>query len=462
MLGDSVALVAGTTVIGLANYGLVLALVWLLPPGQFSELASTNSIVLVLVAAANAALPWVVTRAVARSGPGEGGRVRAVTTSLRAASVLGVAGALVVAGLTHPYDPAALQAAAALTVVLVFVSQVGVGHLQGQGRFRRLAGLLVLEALVRVGLGAALALRWGAAGALAGTAVAAGLLVATTGWPARRDLVLRLRDRSSAAYPWGEMRGIAGVQIGVAALSALDVVVGSIIHGASEGMAGYQAMLVFTRAPLFLTGAISAVVYTRLVERPGGQERDGLVGRAVLGYATLAVPLAAVLATVPAAVISLVLPARYVGSISLLLPLAVAGTACGWVNIVTTFFQAESRFVFPTATLWLALPVLAAVESAVGGSLHDLAWTAAAGDATLALVLILAASRRYVRARLRRSAVTAAAATAAGLALLRVARPSPGAWVPAALALTVAALAGGTGRHRITLRHEAARRGALP
>lgn len=443
---DSVALMFGTALVGVANYGLALALVWILPAAQFSEVASTNSLVLVLSTAAVAALPWVVTRAVVRSGADSATRRHTVTVTLVVAAAAGVCGGALLAALAHRYASADVMAAAAVTVVLIFVSQVGNGYLQGKGFFVLLSCFLVIEVILRVGLGAALAAVLGALGAFVGAAAGAAVLTVVTLWIARADI-----GRSHgwlAPYPWVQMGGIGGVQLGVAALTLLDVIVGSLIHGASPGMAGYQAMLVFTRIPLFLTTAISCVIYARLVGEPGAALRDRLTARAALGFGVLVVPLSAAVATLPAALLSVVLPQHYTDSMRLLLPLAIAGIACGWVNLVTTFYQAESHFRFPIIVLWCALPVAAAVESVVGGSLSSLAWTAAAVDSAVALIFVIAHGRHYRGARLVTVFSAAVVATAVAITILHFAGPKPSIWIPTALVITAAAATAGLMRFR--------------
>ena len=423
--------------VGIANYGFVLALAWVLPARQFSELASINSILLVLITVGNAALPWVVTGAVVRFPPNSPQRRQALTVTIGVSLVCAAAGFLVLLALSLSYAGVSVEIAAGAIVVLAFVVQAGSGYLQGRRLFVTLGILMVVEAVIKVGAGSLLAVFFGATGALIGAAAGIGTVVGGSLWFARRETGrsgLPLR-----AYPWHQIIGIGGVQAGVSGLAMLDVIVGSILHGASRVMAGYQAMLVFTRVPLFLTGALSAAVFSRLASGPSPDARDRLVNRAASVYRSLVPPLVAIACTAPAAVLLLVLPSEYRSSFHLLIPLALAGAACGWLNLLTTCYQAEGVFGPPMAVMWATIPIAAELEVLVGQSVTELAWTAAAVDSAVALILVITASRRYQTARLPRSAFASASLAALAVVPLELSAKVPVLWC----AVAVLAVAGG-------------------
>jgi LmbE family N-acetylglucosaminyl deacetylase/O-antigen/teichoic acid export membrane protein len=412
--------------VGIANYGFLLVLVWILPAGQFSELASINAILLILIMVANAALPWVVTRAVVRSAPRSPVRTQAVTVTLGVALVCAAAGFLVLLALSSSYASPGVVLTAGLIIVLAFAAQAGSGYLQGRRLFLLLGVLMVLEAAIKVGAGVLLAVLAGASGALGGTASGIGVLTGVSLWMARRDI--GRSGRPLRYYPWAQIAGIGAVQAGVSALAMLDVIVGSLLHGASHVMAGYQAMLVFTRVPLFLTGALSAVLYMRLASGPEPPARDWVVGRVAATYRSLVAPLVAAACTAPAVLVLLVLPAQYQSSLHLLVPLAIAGAASGWINLVTTCYQAESSFRLPATVVWLSLPIAAVLELLVGRSVTDLAWAAALVNSSDALVLILPANHRYRQSRLSGQAAGTFAVAATAALFLAVAARVPALW----------------------------------
>lgn len=428
---DTAVLMAGTVLVGAGNYGFTLVLVWLLPSRQFSEIASVNAVLMVLSTAATAAVPWVVTRELVRTSD----RVRRRQVSgmtLVVAAAAGAVGAGVLVGVSWPYATAGVQVFAVVTVMAVFVAQVGSGYLQGVRRFALLSGLAVVEVVLKVGLGAGLAGTAGATGALAGGAVGALVWAASGLWLARRDVG---RPALRQGYPWHQMVGIGAVQLGVSALAMSDVIVGSVLDGRSPALAGYQAMLVFARVPLFLTSAMSSAVYPRLVGHDPGAERRQVVVRAVSMYAVLGAVVLAVVSTAPPELLRLVLPHRYVGDQHLLLPLAIAGAAAGASNLFTTFLQADSAFRAPAVVLLGSLPVVMVVEAVLVHPLADLAWASAGAQCVVAAVLVALTVRRHRGAGLVVRAAVGAATAAAGVAVLHQAATVPGLW----LALVVVA-----------------------
>ncbi len=354
------------------------------------------------------------------------------------------AGFLVLLALSASYASPALEAGAAVIVVLAFVVQAGSGYLQGRRLFATLGILMVAEAAIKVGLGSLLAVAIGPTGALIGTAAGIGVVAAVSLRLARADIGrsgLPLR-----AYPWWQISGVGAVQAGVSALAMLDVIVGSLLHGASRAMAGYQAMLVFARIPLFLTGALSAAVYSRLAVNPDRETRDGMVRQAAAAYRSLVAPLVAGACTVPAAILLLLLPPEYRSSFHLLVPLAIAGAASGWLNLLTTCYQAENAFRWPVVVLWGSIPIAAELEVLFGTSVTGLAWTAAAVDSAVALILVGVACLRYRGARLPGAALGAVAITAVAIAALGAVSRLP--WLWCALLIPVATVSWMAGRSR--------------
>lgn len=448
-------MVVSTVAVGIGNYGFGLALIWVLAPRQFTVVASVFTLITVAATAANSALPWVLAREVSRSGRGSRERQHAVGFTLGAALTGGVVAAGSVVGLVSPYASVGVEIAAACTVVAVFLVQVGGGYLQGAGRFVPLALLAVAEVVLKVGFGTGLAASgYGATGAVAGGAIAAGI------W-AIVGLLLVGGDRSfpvwrSTAGLWRQIRGIGGVQVGVVVLTSLDVVVGSILQHGSRQMAGYQAMLVFARVPLFIAGAVSAVAYPRLAN--AGQDSGSLVRETLALYLPLVAAIVAIAMTIPPQLIGLVLPSGYRSDVALLLPLGIAGLAAGQINIVTTFFQAENRFADALRILAPAIPVTVIVFALVGDSVRVLAWASAAAYGLVAVVLTAVPARRRWGAGVFMPALPALAATAICAGVLTAVRAILPAWLVLA-ALAAASAAGVSYRARSGRTMPAARLG---
>lgn len=430
---------AGTVAVGVANYGFSLALAWVLVRRQFAMVAAANSLLVVVGTTSTAALPWLVARELSRHGPGSAGRREAISFSLAASVGMGAVAAAVAAAVASSYAGAGVVAGVGVTTLALFVAATGIGLLQGQGRFGMLAVLAVVEVLLKVGLGTALAATGlGAGGAVAGAAAGACVLAAAALALVRAEWgggPLRLRPRWSL---WRGTAGIGGVQVAVALVTTLDVLVGSVVDGPTRALGGYQAMLVFARVPLFASTALSYVIFPRLAAGRSGREA---VRHVASLYFVLCVASAAIVASIPAGVIGVVLPAGYARSLPLLLPLGVAGFGAGTVNLFSTFLQAEGRYGELIRLLLTGLCALTVIEVVVAPSVSSLAWAAAGGDVAIAAAVVVLAARRLHIRRLIRGAGTALAGLAAACTVFIAARPVFGAWL--GLAVLAGALVGG-------------------
>jgi len=416
---DSLLLLAATVIVGVGNYGFSLALVWILPSVQFAQVASMAALLLVVGTAASASFPWVLAREVSRADGRSTARRNAVGFASVGSTVAGVVAALAVAGFSYSYAPPSVQAPAALAALFIFAASTSTGYLQGSGRFALLASVMVLEVTIKLGLGVGFA-RWGdgAAGAMWGVAFASGAWVAFTVWVVRHDW--RWPRGGVDSRLWHQAKGIGSVQIGVALLATLDVLVGAVTHRGSVLFAGYLAMLVFARVPMFTSSAVSMVVYPRISAGDANTaDKSRAAGEALRTYLAVSVATVAVVATLPVRLIEIVLPPQYVSSVHLLLPLTIAGFAAGQINLCTTFFQADGAFRRPVRVLATALPCLLVVlVVASGRSIEALAWAAAIGEMTVAVMVMGLASRRFRGAWIiSRSVVGVVASSCAWLAL---------------------------------------------
>jgi LmbE family N-acetylglucosaminyl deacetylase/O-antigen/teichoic acid export membrane protein len=437
---DSLLVVASTIAVGVGNYGFSLALIWVLPSHEFSVVAAASTLVVVAATAATSALPWVLSREVARTEPYSQGRRQATGFTLLAALMAGTAAAAIVIALISPYASTGSELAAGVSVLAVFIVQVGSGYLQGSARFLILAVFSVVEVIVKTGAGVGLA-----AGGLGATGALTGAALAVAAW-ALVGLVCVGRDigkptRAAWDSLWRHAASIGGVQVGVVALTTADVVIGSIRLRGGPGMAGYQAMLVFSRIPLFISGAVSTVAYRRLVA--DGTDIAKVVGETMTFYLSIAVAVVATVTTIPAALLGTVLPHGYSSYANLLLPLGIAGMAAGQINLVTTFFQADGRIRSAMAVLWPGVGGAAILLASVGGTVNSLAWASAAADVTVAAVLTVVASRRYSRGGLASRTVGYLILTAALGEAFWVVRSNRAVWLGLAVlsgALTFALL----------------------
>ena len=435
MQGDESAAVRGARwvtgamlVVGMLNYGYSLSLTRLLDVAAYSRFAAGQGLILWASTMAIVTIPWVLAQAMTRA------RCAADRdTAIRFARVAGVAAGLVVAtvvgvvGMRVAGTPSALVLAAGTFVI--FLGTTTTGWFQGQQRMRKLSALYVGENVVKNLAGLLLVVVGGLreTGALAAFGIGGLVLLAWSprgaGWPwpsalANRDLLRRAL-------------GIAGLQGLVSLLAAMDVVLVAVLPIGRAAVASYQASAAVSRVPLFVAGAVGMAFFPALSKRATG---GALAARAVRMYAAVALPLTAVLATTPAAVLAAVFPAQYGAMAALLRFTAVTGLAAGGVGVVTAFFQAADDY---SCLPWLGAGVVGYFGALLAGwrigGITGLAAGAAVGAVVMLTLMGYRLVRREGRALVTRIPIAEPVAVAGILVLLR---PHPLLW------LTAAALAG--------------------
>jgi len=450
---NSLLVLFSTVVVGIGNYGLSLALVWFLGARQFSIVSSISALLLVVGTTVSACFQWVVARQVARFPRESFARREAVSFSLLAAVVAGLAAAIVVVLVASTYAGPGVLAEIGLTTFCLFIASVGSGFLQGEKRFVLFASGAVIEVLLKLGIGTGLAASgFGATGAVAGSAVGAVM------WAILALVVIRkdLRKPTWKVDPelWQQLAGIGTIQIMVSIATTLDVIVGSVVDGSSRHLAGYQAMLVFARIPLFTSTAISAVAYPRLVV--AGRERDRLIGETASLYMLVSAISVAVAATIPERLLRVVLPSGYAANEHLLLPLTIAGFGAGLLNLATTFFQAEGIFRWPLRTLGVAIPIMIAVDIFAAPAVANLAWATAIFEISLGTVMLLFGMSHFSDSGLGVRVLKPGVLMAALCVVLRLLSPNVALWLTSSL--VVAGVALGAARWGSELRAHAGSR----
>ncbi|HTV12897.1 MAG TPA: hypothetical protein VME20_13665 [Acidimicrobiales bacterium] len=430
--GNSLRLLVSSAVVGLGNYGFSLALVWLLPSKQFSHVASATALLLVVGTASASMLPWVVARAVARYPFGSLARRQAIEFSLMAALVLGGSAGALMAALAAPYAPVGVCALLVITSVALFISGAASGFQMGEGRYTLMATLSVIEVVIKLGAGIGLVLvGGGATGAFAGSALGAFMWAGSGLWFMRREA--RFRWRRPPLDLLRQLGGVGSTQVLATIITTMDVIVGSIVIGSAGGFATYQTMLVFARIPTFVATSLSGVVYPKLAGTQNGQSRA--ISEASSLYLVLAIAIAAVVATTPTSLFGLFLPDRYLHSLGLLLPMALAGVAGGQLNLSTTFLQAHLAFRAMLNVLLTSLPLIVVEYILFGTTIRGLAWSAAAGVGAVALVIYLQTAHRYGPAHLRSKALGYAISFVVVEYVLRFAEQSVPMWLTCAAIL---------------------------
>ncbi len=314
--GGSAVLLGAVATTSVLNYGLGLALAWLLPADRFGVVGSLITLLLLATSVLAAGFPWALARSLAADG-GED-----TAPAFRAALVgnvgLGVILAIVFVAIQLPtgallpgVGPVPTLLAAA-TIVLLALGSAQVGALQGVRRFDAVAATRVLECVAKVVLvvGAVTATAFGIGG------VAAALLVSAAAaavWSFRslRDLWPG-RGPVAAARTFVDALPLSIATTGFGMLGTLDVLLlGVLGHGAAAAVGIYQAAAIIGRAPFFLGSAVSEAVFPHIARARTLADAHRVTMTALRFIPLALVPAQLVLLVAPDRVLSVVLPAAY-------------------------------------------------------------------------------------------------------------------------------------------------------
>lgn len=432
--------------VGLISYGCSLSMAHLLDPLDYAGFAAAAALLGTAGVASAGLIPLPLAHAVRAHGPGTPERERATSFANGLAMLSGVVAAVVLGILTSELSDVATGVAAAASALVLFAIAPVWGTLQGEGRFGRYALLTVLEVVVRLGVSLVVARAGGgAAGPIAGFG-AGGLIVLVAAGSARPvGLLAPVRMLAAVGQRTliRESAGIAGVQALLSAMTVADVVVAAALvqHGADPvAVAAYQAVSIPAKAPVWVAVS-SALVGFPAVRAAAPAARAALARTALAAFVRLAVPATVAVATLPAALALLVLPARYAGALPLLPWLATAGAGLGATTVLATLLlAAHDRAV---------LPGLAAAATALGtglaiGAGHGVVGLAVGGAAGALLGAVVPAVLVH-----RRLTPFAVHDLAGGLLLLAVTaavlipvHAHPILWLPAVALLCLVAVAG--------------------
>ncbi|MFJ8082502.1 glycosyltransferase [Streptomyces sp. NPDC096205] len=329
---------AASFAVGALNYGYALLLTRLLDVDVFATVAAAQGLLLCASTVASVAIPWVLAQALARASS-QTARRDAARFATGIAVLGGTLAGGIVAAVAAQFAGPGVIAVLGVTTLLVYLSRVGSGWLQGTERMRTLSCVLAGEAALKVVIGLLFvaALGLGAVGALAAYAVAA--VPVLIWWPYRVISSGQGRWFSPRAHRelWHRAVELGAVQGLVAVMATVDVVVIALLPADGPATASYQASVMVGRVPLFLAGAIAVAFFPALSRRRMGAP---LAANAVRMYLIVALPFAAVCATAPDEVLGVLFPSGYETMGRLVMFTAVSGFAIGGVDLVSTFFQA--------------------------------------------------------------------------------------------------------------------------
>lgn len=432
---SSVVLAVSAGLVAAVSYTCTLVLAALLPAPEFVDFAACQSLLTLVGVVASSMIPLPLSQAVRAHPPGSPERRRAVSFAVVVSLGVGLVSAVVLAVVAAGFSTPAVAVTTGVGALLLCCVMPVWGWLQGTARFRTYAGLRVAEAAARliVTVCAGL-LGWGVTGSVGGFAAGALVVLAVGLLLMRRELAVipaALTDRGR----WSDTASIALVVCLLIGLAGADVVLMAVADADSTQAAGYQAMSVLTKGPIYLATGTVLVVFP-MMRNAAADEQGRIAQAAIRSYLRTGLLACAVLVTLPVGLLELILPAAYAASAPLLAWLAVAGAGFGLVNVQAMILLATRRtrrLAAGVGTAVVALPV------AMLAGLHEdgpvgLAVGTAAGALLSALVLALLTGTILPPAA-GRSAMAALAGFAVLVLLLMLVRPWPLAW------LAVAALA---------------------
>jgi O-antigen/teichoic acid export membrane protein len=333
----SALLAVSAGLVGVLSYLCTLLMAHLLPTVEYTQYAAAQMLVGIVGIVAHALMPLPLAAVVRRYGRGTAGRRDGMAFAALVSVGAGAAAGLLTGGITAAFAPVHVAVATGVGSWVLFAIAPAQGWLQGELRFSRYAVASVLEVALRLAFSVlAVALGWGPAGALLGFAVGGVALVAgplpmlrDVGW---RPAVLRERPR------WAETGDIALVQLVVSVLVGADVVLVALLGTGTAAEAGFQALATLAKGPVYVASGTVLVVFPLL--RAARTDVVDVLRTALRSFTALALAAAVVLATVPTALVALILPAEYVGSVRLLPALAVAGLGYGALTVLATVLLA--------------------------------------------------------------------------------------------------------------------------
>ena len=372
LVGSGVLLALAVALANAMNAVFQFALARILGPADYALLAALFAVVLVGAVPPLAFQATTAREVASRLATGEvataaavlRGTLRAILAWTVVLFVLSIALVLVGAalGLEHPLAVGATAA----TVAIALAIPVVWGGLQGTGRFRELSGAHLCFAGTRLAAGVAIGLAGGGVAAIMlGVAAATALTVVVTTLPLRG--LLRLAD--PVALPARRLATLpnAGAAVALTALAALttsDLVVAKLAFPADEA-GDYAAASVGARVLLLLPIAVTTVLFPRVATlRDPVRERRHL-GAGLAAVAAVSTVAVTVLWVFAGPLIELAFGPKYAEAEAWLGPLSLAMALYALATVYLYHFLSLGRSRF---AVWLV--ALLAAQLVAYGLLH--------------------------------------------------------------------------------------------
>jgi len=316
--GGSAVLLGAVAATSVLNYGLGLALAWLLPADEFGVVGTLIALLLLATSVLAAGFPWALARAVAASNGDTAATFRAALVgNVGLGFILAVAFVAIQlpTGALLPGVGPVPTLLAGVTIVLLALGSVQVGALQGARRMDAVGTTRVLECVAKVVLviGAVTVLALGIGGVAMALLVSAAVAAVWSLWSLRDQWPGR--GPIAAARTFVDAVPLSIATTGFGMLGTLDVLLlGALGHGTGAAAAAvgiYQAAAIIGRAPFFLGSAISEAVFPHIARARTLADAHRVTMTALRFLPLALVPLQLVLLIAPKWALSIVLPAAY-------------------------------------------------------------------------------------------------------------------------------------------------------
>lgn len=418
--GSAAAILIGRLVVitGL-NYGFSVALAWVLPTGEFAEVAVLQAVLLVSAMALNSGFPWVLAWTAAnreRLGSAMVARVfrTSVAGNLVFGSVLGAFVFLALPGLVDVgggHDNHRLLAVAAVTLPLFALNSVGRGALQGNARFGRMATAQLAEVTVKVAvtLGLIATVDLGSDAVALGFLLGAAAATLLSGW-FLRDLLPRGRLDWAPLTTYLSALPLFGATFGFALLMTIDILSLSAAAGTAgvtaAVVATYQVGAMIARLPYFMGDALVDAIFPYMARHHDSVELShGYFAAALRRVFILIVPVQLMLIVSPEPVVRLAFPDAYAGAADLIRLLALGAVGALAMTMFGKALQALGRrraaLVGVACGLAVEIVLLATLIPRLGADGAAIAYVAGAWTGAILLARSYLQAQRLALPRLR-------------------------------------------------------------
>jgi O-antigen/teichoic acid export membrane protein len=377
------------------NYASNLVFSRLLSPAEFGDLTAVLAFAVIVAVPTGAAQTLIAERVARNLAEGRTEQVRwlirhALGHVVTVATMVGVLYALALPLVIEVLEIRAPGPAIALLplLVLMFISPIALGVLQGMDRFIAFGVMTLAIAVSRIAFGVPWAAAGGGSGgAIGGQAIGLSVVLIGAAWLLRDQLMPRGSGAATSGLkrkPSPAALSASAAFVAFAVISNLDILLAKLFLDPHD-VGLYAALATVAKVVIFLPGAVAVVMVPNAARARHSPEES----RRVLRIAALLVVVTTLVAAAPAAlapelVVRLMFGSDYVDAEGGVLPIVCAGAGLALLYLLVTYVVAidDRRWT------WI---VVAGVVLQVGGiaAFHSSPAQVATVQAVVVLVVLL-------------------------------------------------------------------------